>query len=301
MDQENKPDNKPEENDHTGNIPPPDKTGNPEGQFLAGDKNSEENASQEHQREESTSGENISANNQPDESAPDESGTGNKEEDELHFQKLYKSRKNKIIFGVCSGLGKYFNIDPVIFRLLFILSLLIGGWGLLIYFIAGIIVPYDPEEAPEVNVRTDEEEYDHTKENTRMIIGSSLILLGLFALLRSTGLIRYFSFFGLTNEIIMPVILIALGIFLIYRNNFRSPERTSMDYREEEDVHYPRRLHLSVSNKKIAGVCGGLGEYFAIDPNLIRVLWLIFTFSSFGIGILIYVLFAIIVPKEKTV
>ncbi|MGE5410643.1 MAG: PspC domain-containing protein, partial [Clostridiales bacterium] len=145
----------------------------------------------------------------------------------IGFQRLYRSKKNKIILGVCSGLGKYFNIDPVIFRLLFILSLLLGGWGILVYFIAGIVLPYNPADSQQLqadkfsshaeasSTETAEEKINSMRENTRMVVGSSLILLGLFALLKSTGLISYFSFFGLSNEIIMPIGLIAVGIFLI--------------------------------------------------------------------------------------
>jgi phage shock protein C len=226
----------------------------------------------------------------------------------ISFQRLYRSKKNKIILGVCSGLGKYFNIDPVIFRLLFILSLLLGGWGILVYFIAGIILPYDPADSQQLqsdkfssqaeasSTETAEERNNDMRENTRMVVGSSLILLGLFALLKSTGLIRYFSFFGLSNEIIMPVGLIAVGIFLIYRHNY-FPYSEILE--EDAEEYSPRTLYLSPYDKKISGVCGGLGKYFHVDSNLIRVFFLIFAFCSFGIGILIYFLFAFVVPKEE--
>lgn len=226
----------------------------------------------------------------------------------MSFQRLYRSKKNKIILGVCSGLGKYFNIDPVIFRLLFILSLLLGGWGILVYFIAGIVLPYDPADSKQLQAdkfssqaeasssETIEEKNNAMRENTRMVVGSSLILLGLFALLKSTGLISYFSFFGLSNEIIMPIGLIAVGIFLIYRHNY-FPNSEILE--EDVEEYYPRTLYLSSYDKKISGVCGGLGKYFHMDSNLIRVFFLIFAFCSFGIGILIYFLFAFVVPKEE--
>lgn len=47
----------------------------------------------------------------------------------------------------------------------------------------------------------------------------------------------------------------------------------------------------------ICGVCGGLGEYLNIDPNIIRILWAIFACS--GAGIIVYLLAAIILPEQK--
>lgn len=48
----------------------------------------------------------------------------------------------------------------------------------------------------------------------------------------------------------------------------------------------------------MAGVCGGLGEYFHIDPTLIRLVWAIGTLSTMGSGILAYILAAIALPEE---
>ena len=55
-------------------------------------------------------------------------------------RRLYRSDKNRVIAGVCGGLGEYFAIDPIIFRLLF-LVFLFAGFGILIYIIAWIFVP----------------------------------------------------------------------------------------------------------------------------------------------------------------
>lgn len=57
-------------------------------------------------------------------------------------KRLYRSSSNKMIAGVCGGLAEYFNIDPVIIRLLFVILLLPGGFpGLLPYIIMWIVVP----------------------------------------------------------------------------------------------------------------------------------------------------------------
>ena len=55
------------------------------------------------------------------------------------------------------------------------------------------------------------------------------------------------------------------------------------------------RLYRSQSDKKIAGVCGGIAEYFNIDPTIVRLLWLILVFC-FGGGLVAYLLAVIVIP-----
>jgi phage shock protein C len=57
------------------------------------------------------------------------------------MKRLYRNTQEKKIAGICSGLGDYFDIDPVIIRLIFLFALLCGGTGILIYIIAWFIVP----------------------------------------------------------------------------------------------------------------------------------------------------------------
>ena len=59
------------------------------------------------------------------------------------------------------------------------------------------------------------------------------------------------------------------------------------------------RIHKSVKDKKIAGVCGGIAEYFDIDPTLIRVGWVVATFAS--VGLWVYIACAIIVPSKSKI
>lgn len=58
-----------------------------------------------------------------------------------------------------------------------------------------------------------------------------------------------------------------------------------------------KKLYRSMANKKLCGVCGGLGEYFDVDPTLIRLLWIVFTFMG-GAGLLAYIICAIVVPQQ---
>jgi phage shock protein PspC (stress-responsive transcriptional regulator) len=58
-----------------------------------------------------------------------------------NVKRLYRSKKNRVIAGVCGGIGEYFNIDPTLIRLLWILFVFAGGSGILAYIIAWIIIP----------------------------------------------------------------------------------------------------------------------------------------------------------------
>lgn len=62
-------------------------------------------------------------------------------EEETNMKKLCKSSSQKILAGVCGGIGEYFNVDPTLIRLGFVaLSFMFGG-GLLVYIIAAIVIP----------------------------------------------------------------------------------------------------------------------------------------------------------------
>jgi phage shock protein C len=62
------------------------------------------------------------------------------------MKRLYRSRKDRKLWGVCGGLGKYFDIDPVIFRIVFVVTIFFGMIGVIAYIIMLIVVPLEPEE-----------------------------------------------------------------------------------------------------------------------------------------------------------
>lgn len=61
----------------------------------------------------------------------------------MEGKRLYRSRKDRMI---CGGIAKYFNIDPTLVRLAFVLISMGAGSGILAYIVAAIIIPDDPEE-----------------------------------------------------------------------------------------------------------------------------------------------------------
>lgn len=61
----------------------------------------------------------------------------------MESKRLYRSRKDRVLGGVCGGLGDYLNIDPVIIRIVLVFMIFTVG-GILIYLIAWILIPNEP-------------------------------------------------------------------------------------------------------------------------------------------------------------
>ncbi len=126
------------------------------------------------------------------------------------MKKLYRSKQERKIAGVCGGLAEYFQMDPVILRIAFVLVAVLGGIGILVYFVMWMVVP--------------------------------------------------------ENEGTVAVV-----------------------------AH--KRFYLSDRDRKIAGVCGGLGEFFNLDPVIFRIIFVVLIFAG-GLGLLLYFSAALIAPRK---
>jgi phage shock protein C len=60
-------------------------------------------------------------------------------------KKFYRSRTNRVLWGVCGGLANYFNIDTTLVRVLAVASLFVGSLGFWVYIILALVVPTEPE------------------------------------------------------------------------------------------------------------------------------------------------------------
>ena len=63
---------------------------------------------------------------------------------ETGYRRLYRSEEDRVVAGICGGLGEYFSIDPVLIRLLWIVSIMLGGGGLIIYLLGWLLIPRQP-------------------------------------------------------------------------------------------------------------------------------------------------------------
>ena len=63
-------------------------------------------------------------------------------------RKLYRSRTNRVLLGVCGGLAEHFDWDPTLVRVLTVVSLFVSGVGLIAYIVMAIAVPVEPQQPP---------------------------------------------------------------------------------------------------------------------------------------------------------
>ena len=75
-------------------------------------------------------------------------------------KKLYRSRNDRVIAGVCAGVGKYLDVDPVIIRLIWAATILLAGTGIFLYVVAWIIMPEEPVQMPSEEKKTDSDFID---------------------------------------------------------------------------------------------------------------------------------------------
>ena len=198
------------------------------------------------------------------------------------MKKLYRSHSNRLIGGVCGGLGDYFGADPVLVRLVFIMLCFLGGIGLVIYLTALVIVPVDQKPAS-----TSGE--GRGSARGRFWWGLILVLLGVFMLGGAVPFMRWNWWPGThfhPSEGI-PVALILLGIYLLYTFG-RQPS--------DDQPGAERRVYRSRTDRKIGGVCGGIAEYLNLDPTLIRVAWVL-AIVFYGAGLLLYLILLVVIPE----
>lgn len=62
-----------------------------------------------------------------------------------------------------------------------------------------------------------------------------------------------------------------------------------------------KQLKRSLQNRKLCGVCGGIGEYLNLDPTVVRLIWIVLSIASFGTGLIAYIIAAIVMPESDEV
>ena len=136
---------------------------------------------------------------------------------------LYKSQTNRVILGVCGGLGEYFDIDPTIIRLLFIIFTFAGGAAILIYLALAVIMPVREGEAePKLiedgmknakefvhSVFSNEEVTTESIQKRRNTLAIAVFLIGLFALLNNENL-----FVNVNFSLLWPTFIMVVGLAL---------------------------------------------------------------------------------------
>jgi phage shock protein PspC (stress-responsive transcriptional regulator) len=138
-------------------------------------------------------------------------------------RRIYRSRKNRIIAGVCGGIAEYFNIDPVIVRIIFALLAIWGGVGILAYIIGLIVIPEEGDRS--IAGSKSKEEFKEKVESVASDIKKTVEsekgsnrgekFLGLVFLL--VGFVLLFNTFfpWLSFGKLWPLVLIIIGVAIL--------------------------------------------------------------------------------------
>jgi len=152
-------------------------------------------------------------------------------------RKLYRNRDDRVIAGVCGGLGAYFGVDPTIIRVVAVASIFVGGAGIVAYLILAIIVPLEgttaaePKDTIKENVEDIKETADQLGRDIRSTVvqedvdteevaalrsrrfnwlGIAVLVFGVVLLLGNFNVFWWFNW-----GILWPIPVIAIGILLI--------------------------------------------------------------------------------------
>ncbi len=198
-------------------------------------------------------------------------------------RRLEISNDNKMLMGVCGSFGRFISFEPAIVRILVLLLFFILGQAILfIYSAFGLILPL--KESSEQNF---------SKQNRSITITLNILLIAviIFLILIQQDVITINETFNFLINKFDPFTLFIFSLVLII-NNYEKGVKVEM---QKKNI---KKLTLS-DNKVIFGVCGGLAEYFNIHPNIMRIIWLIFLFASFGTALIVYIILKFIIPPKK--
>lgn len=220
-------------------------------------------------------------------------------EDIKQPHKLYRSRSNRYLGGVCGGIAEYFHIDSNMTRLLFVIGTFLWGIGIILYLAALILVPENPNETAELQ--------QGVSGNT-LFWGILFIALGAILLSYELDLFSFFRIVDLPWPTIWGLFLIAIGVLILFYQWKKKSEEENAEGNPAggaesksgsfRDLKF--NIHRSRADRKISGVCGGLAAYFNIDSTIVRLAWILLTIASKGLGVLIYIIFIFIFPEEES-
>ena len=120
---------------------------------------------------------------------------------------LRRSRSDRVIAGVCGGIGRYLGVDPVLIRVAFVVLAIVGGGGILLYILGWILIP---EEKEGENLG---ESPPPSADMARLVFGGALIAIGVILLL-GLSLPRI-------GKYLWPLALIAVGVAVIVQASSR--------------------------------------------------------------------------------
>jgi phage shock protein PspC (stress-responsive transcriptional regulator) len=228
---------------------------------------------------------------------------------------LYRSPSDKLIGGVCGGIAEYLGWNPVLVRVAWVVATFATwGGGVLAYILLALFLPTGTNTVGQIKPPALELSQKGMSWAAGLLIG-----LGGLWLLANLGILpgMWRGFWGLVGVIFWPALLIGAGYLLLRANSEKDIDQEIKNAANKftgsfngklpsgdqvksgfTSVRSSLPLRRSSSNKLLMGVCGGMGEKWGIDANLIRLIWAAFALGTMGMGALVYILVGLLLPSE---
>lgn len=214
-------------------------------------------------------------------------------------RRLYRSRTERQVAGVAGGLAEYLGIDPTIIRFVWLVSILFGGAGALAYLVMAIVLPEETAQhaaskPPAAQRGATLRAWAGRDSNRGLLWGGILVAIGILFLLSNFDVIPLRALWRTFWQLFWPAVLIGMGIILLLGISGRGVDWKGV-------LRGDRALLRSRSNRMIGGVCAGLAVYLGLDASLVRIVWVIASLSTVGLGVMLYILALIVMPEEPVV
>ena len=203
------------------------------------------------------------------------------------MKRIYRSQEDRIIAGVCGGFAEYFGIDPTIVRLLWIFFTIFGGMGILAYIFSVILI------SENINSKDKKIKTNDNYDEKLVLWGVVIIIVGLILFFQNRPVVgmMWHAIGGNWFNILFAIGLIGFGIYVML--NRIDDKAVSIDKLQISE------LRLSETDKKLGGVCGGIAESINIDSTIIRLIWVLGSLLSAGIGIVLYIICMLVFGKPS--
>ena len=230
------------------------------------------------------------------------------------IRRLFKSGSSRMLDGVCSGIADYAGIGPAVVRLALVALATVNFAVAIAFYLTGIVVI--PARIP-IGSTGDE----NLNESYRKKTSGAFALIGIIA---AVAVLLFFSDYfravlltlalwsgalslPLIRSLVIPVALILAGSLLILRggkglgreNDVGRPSRTAELYSGLAVPREQERLFRSEQDRKIAGICGGMGEFLNVDSTVIRFVFIWVGLASFGTELIVYFVCILFIPTSE--
>jgi len=227
---------------------------------------------------------------------------------------LYRHPSDKLVAGVCGGVAEYLNWNPVLVRVIWVVATFATwGGGFLAYLLLAMFLPTGTNAVGQIKPPA----LELSQKGMSWAAGILMGLGGLW-LLANLGILPgiWRGFWGTIGILFWPALLIGAGYLLLRANSEKDLDKeVTGAARKVKDAFGDKLpsgdqikagyssmrssmpLRRSDTNKMFMGVCGGIGEKFGIDANLVRLIWAAFALGTMGLGAVLYLLVGLFLPE----